>query len=183
MKIIQSLSFRHTFQLVSSFLRGLSDLEDMKNLPSIRSEMSKVACEVKAIVLERVRNNKHRIGSDNLSTALSSNNKDCRHCDSIISDSTAGAVCSEKEGEGVRMPSVKVSCHRENDVIPPQDATFFYDKLFCEILSTKIENFFGSDSAVCPCEDTITITLHATNTTIRDNILDLLQLNCESFPA
>lgn len=153
----------------------------MKNFPSIRSEMSKLACEVKATVLERVRNNRHRIGSDNLSTSLTSNNKDLRQCDSIISDSTSDAVCSEGEGEGARIPSVKVSCDRENDVIPPQNATFFYNKLFCEILSKKIEIFFDSDSAVCPCEDTITIALHATSTTIRDNILDLLQRNCENF--
>lgn len=173
-------------QLVSSFLRDVNSLQDMKKHQSIRSEISKLACEVKATVLERVRSNNHRVGGSSSSSSLTLNNRESCYNEGCLNDSTAEAfggdsVGEEEVGEEARVVSVKMSSDIDNDVLPSEKTTFFYVNLFHQTLHKKTENFF--DSAVYPGDNSITMTTPIPNTSMRDSILHLLQQNCNNFLA
>jgi hypothetical protein len=96
-----------------------------------------------------------------------------------MNDSTAGAVGSE--GEGASCPCVRESSDTDNDVIPAENSDSIYINFFCETLHKKIELYF--DTAFSSNDNSIANTSSAPNTSIRDDILDLLRRNCESFPA
>jgi hypothetical protein len=168
-----------SFQLVSSFLREVPSLENMKNYPSLRSEISKLACEVKNAVLERVRSDKRRIGYDNLPSSSTFNSNNQRQSDGVLNDTTAAAVGSE--GEGAISLSAEESSGTNTDVIPSENSASIYVIFFYEILHRKIKDH--ADAAYSSNDNSVANTSPAPNTSIRDNILDLLQRHCESFPA
>jgi hypothetical protein len=149
----------------------------MKNYPSIRSKISKLACEVKNDVLERVRSNKRRIGYDNLPSSSTFNSNNLRQSDSVLNDTTAGAVGSE--GDGAISLSAKESSQTINDLIPSENSASIYVNFFYEILHKKIKDYV--DTAYSSNDNSVANTSPAPNTSIRDNVLDLLQRHCESF--
>lgn len=159
---------------MSAFLREVPCLDGVKKHSSIRVEISKMTCEVKATVLERARGNAHRSDSASTSSTPKWNYSSRPGSDSkdiiadIIGDNggeLSGEAANERDSNG--------------DVTLSECAIPFYINIFRVILQEKIVNFFDSPA----CLKTISIPIYspAPITSIRDNVLELLYRTCESF--